>query len=251
MNLQNVKKKLDKVNRFFAYLESNQEQTSRIDRDSLLYSIRSLYDACFDEIEDVNASAKPVVKEIKEKKHTEKARNKGTKLVFTNTSSDGGDSKKVNEVNKKSENPDLVEAITELENKISDTPKKSNPVPKEKKEVELKEAVKAQSTAFNVDYEELFMFKAAADLSQKLSETPLKNLNKALGLNEKFLYINELFAGDVAKFQASVKILNEGKSFALARSHIESDLIEQFGWMKKQKKNLAIDFLKLVRRRYL
>ena len=67
MNLQNVKKKLDKVNRFYTYLESNQEDTSRIDRDALLSSIRSLYDACFDDAEDVDASFVPVAEENTEK----------------------------------------------------------------------------------------------------------------------------------------------------------------------------------------
>lgn len=251
MNLQNVKKKLDKVNRFYAYLESNQEDTSRIDRDALLSSIRSLYDACFDDAEDVDASFVPVAEENTEKKHTVKSSDKGTKLVFNKTSSDLGASTIVQDEKNKSDFPDLVDAITELEDKIPDSLPKTKPVLKEKKEVVLQESIPSESTAFNNDYEELFMFKAAADLSQKLSETPLKNLNKALGLNEKFLYINELFSGDVSKFQASVKILNEGKSFSTARSHIESELIEQFGWMKKQKKSLAMDFVKLVRRRYL
>ena len=84
-----------------------------------------------------------------------------------------------------------------------------------------------------------------------LSEAPIKDLGKALGLNEKFLYINELFNGDVEKFQSSIKILNEGDSFTAARVHIESALIEQHQWMKKLKKPVAKEFVKLVRRRYL
>jgi len=124
----------------------------------------------------------------------------------------------------------------------------------EEEEEEKKEEVnKSQdiSSSFNDDYEELFLFKAATDISQKLSEAPLGDLNKALGLNEKFLYINELYGGDVAKFQASMKVLNDGNNFDNARAHMETELIEKFEWMNKLKKSIAKDFVKLVRRRYL
>ena len=106
-------------------------------------------------------------------------------------------------------------------------------------------------SAFNQDFEGLFSFKVATDISQKLSETPLKDLSKALGLNEKFLYINELFAGDVVQFQEAIKQLNDAKDFDEARMHIENDFIQQYDWMNKQKNKLAKDFVKLVRRRYL
>ena len=65
------------------------------------------------------------------------------------------------------------------------------------------EALRNQS-AFKSEYDELFEFKAAAELSQRLSETKINDLNKSMGLNEKFFYINELFGGNSAKFRTCI-----------------------------------------------
>ncbi len=247
MNLQNVKQKLDKVSRFYAYLEENQEIVSRVDRDSLIASIRELYDACFEgedaPVQQVVSTKKEVAPTTKKEPVADTTKKKRPKLVFNDTSSDTTEQ----------ENTVKKEPVTIKEETVIKTEPKQEPVVQKEEAVEEggKEEEKAPKGGFNGEYEELFMFEAVADLSQKLSAAPLKDLNKALGLNEKFLYINELFGGDVAKFQASIKILNEGSSFAAARSHMESDLIEQHEWMDKTKKSLAKDFVKLVRRRYL
>ncbi len=97
----------------------------------------------------------------------------------------------------------------------------------------------------------MFRYKAATDLSQKLSASKLDDLQKALGLNEKFLYINELFGGDVGQFQNAIKTLNEGEDFDYARRYMEQNLVAQNDWMNKTKRPVAKDFVKLVRRRYV
>lgn len=260
MNLPNIKQKLDKVNRFYTYLEANQEVLSNIDRDALLAAIRELYDACF---EDAASTPTVAVEEKTAPKTTTKetkTTSKRPKLVFnTPTKTEKEVPAPKEEVAPKvapKEEPTpeptpTVEApapkeepIIKQEPVVPAPPKATTPEP-------AKEEAPTPSNDFNEDYEELFMFKVATDLSQKLSEAPIKDLNKALGLNEKFLYINELFNGDVAKFQASVKLFNEAGGFDAARTHIEKDLIETYNWTNKLKKTVAKDFIKLVRRRYL
>lgn len=261
MNLQTIKQRLDKINRLYAYLEDNQDIISIVDRDALLASIRELYDACFDEdiATTTTTTKRPVVEEPvvapKEEKTVEVAetpKKKRPKLVFNTNSTP------------KQERPTKEEAVvSQKETEIPKAEIKEEKTPEPV--VEPTPVVAAQPTTpkvetaptapttqgFNEEYEELFLFKAATDLSQKLSAAPLKDLNKALGLNEKFLYINELFGGDVAKFQAAIKTLNNGESFDTARSYIEINLIEQHEWMNKPKKPVAKDFVKLIRRRYL
>ena len=246
MNLEEVKIKLDKVNRFYAYLESNHELTSRVDRDAFLAAIRTLYDVCFDDVLE-NSDTSTIIKtqdkslDIENETLVDANNKKTAKLVNNNPSSD---EIKISN-NTKETVSNNVETLN-LDDQVQiDKPKDSNtPIAEAKVE-------QVVSITFNNDFDELFIFKAAADLSQKLSEAPIKDLGKALGLNEKFLYINELFSGDVTKFQSSIKILNEGDSFSDARVHIESALIEQHHWMKKLKKPVAKKFVKLVRRRYL
>lgn len=248
MNLQNIKQKLDKINHFYAYLESNKNEISKIDKDSLLAYIRGLYDACLDDnaekevvvVEKVVEKIVEKVVEVPVEKKTEIVENepkKGTKLIFNTT-----------------EEPKTVEKTTVI---VKEEPKAviQNPVIEKVVEKVIEPVVETQpvenTSSYNEEYEELFLFKTATDISQKLSESRLEDLSKALGLNEKFLYINELFGGDVAKFQAAIKFLNDAKTFDNARTFIEKDLIEQYKWLDKLKKPVAKDFVKLVRRRYL
>lgn len=253
MNLQNVKQKLEKVNRFYDYLDANKDIISRVDRDALIASIRDLYDACFEEgASSVTKEASPEVHKttnpVVQSKTTETTKKK-PKLVF-NTNTETTVEKQT--TTKVEQQKPVVEPVKETPAKEKLVAKKETP--KENttpKAAENATNSDAANDTFNEDFEELFVFKEATDLSQKLSATPLNDLNKALGLNEKFLYINELFGGDVAKFQAAIKRLNDEKDFDTARLYLESDLIETHTWMKKAKKSIAKDFVKLVRRRYL
>lgn len=254
MNLKNVKQKLEKVNRFYDYLDANQEITSRVDRDALIVSIRALYEACFEE--EVASAAKVTAPQIHKttpsatKPKETDTNKKRPKLVFnTETTNTALEEKptarepKQEPVVEKPVEPSVEKTV------VKEVPQKQEAAPEVEPEVINK--AETPSSEFNEDYDGLFLFKEATDLSQKLSATPLKDLNKALGLNEKFLYINELFGGDVAKFQAAIKVLNDEKDFDTARSYIESELVETYTWMKKVKQPIAKDFVKLVRRRYL
>jgi hypothetical protein len=250
MNLQNVKQKLEKVNRFYDYLDANQEIISRIDRDALIASIRELYDTCFEE--EVASTAKVTTPNIQKatpsitKPQDIETNKKRPTLVF-NTDSTSASTKETTVKPEKKQEPVVEEPVEKTV--VKEAPIKQETTPKVEPKATAKEETKADG--FNEDFDELFLFKEATDISQKLSETPLTDLNKALGLNEKFLYINELFGGDVAKFQAAIKVLNDKKDFDTARSYVESELIETYNWMKKIKKPIAKDFVKLVRRRYL
>jgi hypothetical protein len=259
MNLKNVKQKLEKVNRFYDYLDANQEITSRVDRDALIASIRALYEACFEE--EVASAAKVTAPQIHKttpsatkSKETDSNKKRPTLIFNTDTTSTVSEEKPTAPKPKQEsikQEPVVEKPVEQSVEKtvVKEVPQKQEAAPEVKPEVINK--AETPSNEFNEDYDGLFLFKEATDLSQKLSATPLKDLNKALGLNEKFLYINELFGGDVAKFQAAIKVLNNEKDFDTARSYIESELVETYTWMKKVKQPIAKDFVKLVRRRYL
>ncbi len=285
MNVQNVKQKLDKVNSFYAYLIENQEIVSRVDRAAFLASIRSLYDACFDEAstqqpaqtqpatpKENAPSTNPLQKSEppapKEQPETPKKR---PTLVFNHQNASKNTEKKEEQLAPQPkqqtpppvEQPPVKETSKPVEQKPVE-PQQSKETPKEEKKqvvspstepVDPLQLVKDQHEALNDDgfqeaYEPLFRYKAATDISQKLSASKLDDLQKALGLNEKFLYINELFGGDVGQFQSAIKTLNEGENFEAARHYIEQNLIAQNEWMSKNKRPVAKDFIKLVRRRY-
>ncbi len=99
------------------------------------------------------------------------------------------------------------------------------------------------------DYEELFEMPAAKELSDRLSSTPIKDLTRAISINEKILTCNELFGKDKTRFNDALKTLNGFDSFTKARPYLAS-LANEFGWDKKSAKKKAQVFIKLVRRRY-
>lgn len=113
------------------------------------------------------------------------------------------------------------------------------------------EAEKDKTTELDSEVEALFAFKEAKELSQKLSEAPIKNLKNAMGLNEKFLYINELFTGEVAAFNQALERLNGLANFEEAKVYMQEELVEQYSWLKDTSQASARDFIKLVRRRFL
>jgi len=281
MNLEEIKSRLDKLNRYYEFLSSLSGNVSALDRDVLLMQLREFYETVlFSEFSksapvvqktveaklDVKPEIVPTKIEQPEKK--EEIIKKTPTLVFNETP-------KV-EISKEptTDTSILIQKETVIENN-TDTVILSNEKHTDTEIVKTENAIletvavkeEPQSTAnntvltpteiissdtdFNPDFEELFIFKQATDLAAKLSESPVSDLSKVLGINEKLLFTKELFGGDSKKFNEAVAIFNSAGYFDKARSFMEHNLIDQFNWLSKDKKSTARDFVKLIRRRYL
>ncbi len=136
--------------------------------------------------------------------------------------------------------PKPPQTISEPEPKAQPTPKKKTPSP-------LK--AKGENSLWSKDLEELFQLPVAKELSEKLSTLPIKDLNKAMGLNEKIFTIKELFNDDQELFNTTLEQLNGLSSFDEARQ-ILAEIAQRFNWTSKTKKKKAKNFIKLVSRRY-
>jgi hypothetical protein len=99
-------------------------------------------------------------------------------------------------------------------------------------------------------FDELFELTLAREIADKLSESHVPDLNKAMGLNDKFLTINELFGGNPDHFSQIVQQLNNLRNFDEARELL-LNVAEQYNWSAKDKLKKAKVFVKLVRRRYI
>lgn len=88
------------------------------------------------------------------------------------------------------------------------------------------------------------------ELSDRLSDSPISDLTKAMGINERMLTVNELFDGDNAAFKQSLSALNEMSSYNEAKSYISNHLIEKYNWVSPKKRKKAKVFIKLVKRRF-
>ena len=100
------------------------------------------------------------------------------------------------------------------------------------------------------EVEELFAFKTATELSEKLSQLPVADNKKAMGLNERISTQNELFGGDGAAFDATVSTLNQLRNYEEAKDYLIRNVAVKYNWASNDKKAKAKEFIKLVRRRY-
>jgi len=89
---------------------------------------------------------------------------------------------------------------------------------------------------------------ASAELSEKLADGPVKDLKKAIGVNDRFLYINELFRGDEAMYERSIKTINGFSIFPEAEYWIRRELKTKLGW--KDSDETVKQFDQLVKRRF-
>ena len=87
-----------------------------------------------------------------------------------------------------------------------------------------------------------------AELGEKLHHEPVKDLRKAIGINDRYLYINELFKGDQSVFERTLKTLNDFTSLAEAKFWMERELLLKSGWNREDK--TVRQFIQLVSRRF-
>ena len=86
------------------------------------------------------------------------------------------------------------------------------------------------------------------ELVERLKETPVKDLRKAVGINDRFLFINELFRGDENMYERCIKTINSFNIYAEAEYWISRELKVKLGW--KEDSETVQHFDQLVKRRF-
>ena len=107
----------------------------------------------------------------------------------------------------------------------------------------------SKSSTSSGEYEILFEHKEAKELSDKLAETPIRDLTKAISINERILTVQELFGGDNQSFSDTLAKLNGFKNLEEAKPFL-TELAKKYKWTDKGRKKKAKVFIKLIRRRY-
>ncbi len=65
----------------------------------------------------------------------------------------------------------------------------------------------------------------SGDLSSKISKSAVTDLKKIINLNEKFMFIRDLFGGDKERYEETIRIISRAQT----RGEVE-DLLSAFGW---------------------
>ena len=140
------------------------------------------------------------------------------------------------------ETPSAIEEpsknLEEIKNKIKSSVKNDEGV----NTLNLSEQYKATQLTLN---EELSSHVSSEDLAIKLKTRPIKNLSSAIGLNEKFEFINNLFHGNKEQYEETVDTLNQATNFNEAYDFLSSKL----GWDMSDP--LAQRMLELIRRKLI
>ena len=118
-------------------------------------------------------------------------------------------------------------------------PKKEQP----KKEVKEVNEMAAANASVNDKLKQ-----SKIDLGDTLTETPVRDLKKAIGVNDRFLYINELFRGDEVSYERSIKTINSFSILPEAEYWIQRELKVKNGW--NDSNEVVKQFYQLVKRRF-
>jgi len=84
-------------------------------------------------------------------------------------------------------------------------------------------------------------------ISSQLAGRKIETLSGAFGINERLLYINELFDGSGEAFSDAVKMLDSQPNLDVASSKIE-ELAFQNSWNPEE--DTVLEFLAIIKRRY-
>ena len=113
--------------------------------------------------------------------------------------------------------------------------------PAQKKEVN--ETIAANAASLNDKLKQ-----SKIDLGDSLTEVPIRDLKKAIGINDRFLYINELFRGDESMYERSIKTINSFSILPEAEYWIQRELKTKIGWSEGNE--TVKQFIQLVKRRF-
>lgn len=123
----------------------------------------------------------------------------------------------------------IIEPIVEIP---ATTPAKESAAPtttvaQEKQVFELNASFAIEEPVAEIN-QQLKQFKQ--ELADKLQNTPIKDLKKAISINDRFVFIQELFRGDEAMYERSMKTINGFSILPEATYWIQRELKVKLGW---------------------
>jgi len=86
------------------------------------------------------------------------------------------------------------------------------------------------------------------ELAAALNDIPVKDLKKAIGVNDRFVFISQLFRGDEVMYERSIKTINGFRILPEAEYWMERELKVKLGW--DENREATRHFYQLVRRRF-
>ena len=113
------------------------------------------------------------------------------------------------------------------------------------KQQEINETITANGESLNDKLKSSASYK---EIGHSIKGTPIKDLRKAIGINDRYVFINELFRGDETMYERSIKTINGFNIYGEAEFWIKRELKLKLAWNDD---NEAVQlFDELVKRRF-
>lgn len=274
MNLhQKITSSIHKIQNHWERTENGNFGISRIDKDILIADIRQLYDLVFElEIEDFKPLKNKDIDlpqvEDRAQMAEEKTKPQTTvKPVFANAEK----SIKENLVESPGqvsdeEKPELANTaipeeyvpeygkIPEIE-ALNDAPEPEEelqrdierPAPSIKK-TSLPKAQKSTSDQFqaSITLGDVYQKNGDNSLAARIQKNKITDIKSAIGINDRFLFINEIFKGDAKKYKQTIEALNNFSNYHEALELVENVKIEN----KVENQDAVVVFLEIIKRKF-
>lgn len=237
--LKSIIKELQQVEQETRSLQGNSE-LHKIDIHRLLDKVRNIYDH-FLEIDNQEPSIRKTAKATQRPKEQELPKEKTHRENFQES---GEETEKTQE---EENNPPLIienENIQkQREKEPKDTENKTEDDGPQKSSNGGIVADRFQNTQ-TYRHDDLSKKQTKQDLSSRMQKKPIYDLTKAIGINDKFSFIRELFDGDKEQFHESIQIINELPSYEEAQKYIA----ESFNWNEEDPE--VQKFMELIERKF-
>lgn len=119
---------------------------------------------------------------------------------------------------------------------------------REEAKKELHERLAAANTNTNASLNDKLK-QQHVERSETLKDAPIKDLKKGVGVNDRFLFIKELFKGDETMYERSIKTINGFAILPEAEYWIRRELKLKLAW--KDQDPVVKQFDQLIKRRFL
>ena len=86
-------------------------------------------------------------------------------------------------------------------------------------------------------------------IAGRLQRKPVTDLKAAIGINEKFIFVNELFNGNTEEYHQALESINKLNSFLEADEYIQNNLVKKYNWNAEAAP--VASFIDLIERRFL
>jgi len=113
------------------------------------------------------------------------------------------------------------------------------------KQQEINETIAANGESLN---DKLKSSASHKEIGHSIKGAPIKDLRKAIGINDRYAFINELFRGDETMYERSVKTINSFNIYGEAEFWIKRELKLKLAWPDDHEAVQLFD--ELVKRRF-